>query len=410
MIPEGWSIARIEDLGEVQAGRQRAPQYSTGHLRPYLRVANVFDGFIDTTDVLQMAFSDKEFERYRLSPGDILLNEGQSLELVGRSAIYEGQPAECCFQNTLIRFRAGEGVDSVFAHILFQQMQYKGIFAQTALQTTSVAHLGVSRFASLSVLMPQAEEQRKIANVLSVWTKGISLTKRLIDCKRVFRRALMRKLLVGDDGNPFYRRGWTSHALGDLFTERNESQRPDLPLLSITADRGVVPRASIDRRDSSSEDKRPYKRIAPGDIGYNTMRMWQGVSALSALEGIVSPAYTVCIPGNLIDGHFASYLFKLPHTIDLFYRYSQGLVDDTLSLKFTNFSKIRVSIPPIETQKHIATVLSLVDREIQLLRNFGQQLDFQKRQLMEKLLSGEIRVDSKIISHSLPNGIQQNTM
>jgi type I restriction enzyme S subunit len=70
---------------------------------PYLRVANVFDGWISTEDVLQMRFTDTEFQRYHLKTGDILLNEGQSLELVGRSAIYGGAPPKCCFQNTLVR-------------------------------------------------------------------------------------------------------------------------------------------------------------------------------------------------------------------------------------------------------------------------------------------------------------------
>ena len=51
-------------------------------MRPYLRVANVFEDRIDTSDVMQMHFSDEEFERYRLAPGDILLNEGQSPEFL----------------------------------------------------------------------------------------------------------------------------------------------------------------------------------------------------------------------------------------------------------------------------------------------------------------------------------------
>jgi type I restriction enzyme S subunit len=187
---------------------------------------------------------------------------------------------------------------------------------------------------------------------------------------------------------------WLTYKLGDLFTERTEVNRTDLPLLSITGQSGVVPRNIDENFNAPSEDKSKYLRIAPGDIGYNTMRMWQGVSGLAKLEGIVSPAYTVCIPGDKIDGLFASYLFKYPPIVHLFRRYSQGLVDDTLALKFPNFAQIQVTIPEVPEQRLIASVLATCDREIELLQNHVYALKEQKRGLMQKLLTGEIRVNS----------------
>ena len=99
-------------LGEVLLGRQRAPQHEDGpSMRPYLRAANVFDGYIDTADVKSMNFSSSEYQRYSLQAGDILLNEGQSRELVGRSAIFQGEVPGACFQNDVpplsvaVRFR-----------------------------------------------------------------------------------------------------------------------------------------------------------------------------------------------------------------------------------------------------------------------------------------------------------------
>jgi type I restriction enzyme S subunit len=180
--------------------------------------------------------------------------------------------------------------------------------------------------------------------------------------------------------------------LGDVLSERIEVGRSDLPLLAITAERGVIPREEVDRKDTSPDDKRLYKRIAPGDIGYNTMRMWQGVCALSHLEGIVSPAYTVCVPGSEIVGEFASYLLKLPSVVNLFRRHSQGLVDDTLSLKYNNFARITVTIPGVDEQGAIARVLRTADREIGLLEKLLDAYRRQKRGLMQKLLTGQIRL------------------
>jgi len=123
------------------------------------------------------------------------------------------------------------------------------------------------------------------------------------------------------------------------------------------------------------------------------MRMWQGRSAYSNLHGIVSPAYTICKPKNNVDSKFASYLFQLPRIINLFYRFSQGLVSDTWSLKFYNFSKIKISFPPISEQKKISELLSTLDSEIEKYQKKIEILKKQKKGLMQILLIGTIRVN-----------------
>lgn len=71
------------------------------------------------------------------------------------------------------------------------------------------------------------------------------------------------------------------------------------------------------------------------------MRMWQGISAYSDYEGIVSPAYTILKPSSSINAKYFAYLFKTPEIIFLFYRFSQGLVDDTRNLKYAHLFPTR---------------------------------------------------------------------
>jgi len=153
---------------------------------------------------------------------------------------------------------------------------------------------------------------------------------------------------------------------------------------------GVVPHGEANDKDSSSEDKSNYKRILPGDIGYNTMRMWQGISALSSLEGIVSPAYTVCVAGPSVDAPFASQLFKFPPIVNLFFRYSQGLTSDTWNLKFRHFAQIMVEIPSLPEQKRIAAILGTADQEIALLEKKLAALRELRKGLMQKLLASQV--------------------
>jgi type I restriction enzyme S subunit len=158
----------VSEVGEVRMGKQLSPESSreNGSHVPYLRVANVLDGWIDYSDVKSMSFDVSERKKYGLMPGDILLNEGQSLQLVGRSAIYYGGPGEYCFQNTLIRFRAGTQVLPEYAHAIFTQWLNDGTFASVAKMTTSIAHLGGDRFAKLLFPWIPVPEQRKLVEAL----------------------------------------------------------------------------------------------------------------------------------------------------------------------------------------------------------------------------------------------------
>lgn len=166
-LPDTWCWATHDQVGDVQLGRQRAPEHHTGsHMRPYLRVANVYEDRIDTSDVLQMNFTPEEFETYELHHGDILLNEGQSMELVGRPAMYRGELPGGCFQNTLVRQRAITPLLPEYALIVCLAQFRAGRFRKIASITTSIAHLGAQRFAALEFPLPPVAEQEAIIDAV----------------------------------------------------------------------------------------------------------------------------------------------------------------------------------------------------------------------------------------------------
>ncbi|MDG9924461.1 MULTISPECIES: restriction endonuclease subunit S [unclassified Pseudomonas] len=162
-LPTGWISARIGELGEVRLGRQRSPEHHRGeHLRRYLRVANVLEDRVDVSEVHEMNFTPEEYEIYALREGDILLNEGQSIELVGRPAMFRRELDGVCFQNTLIRFRAGPAIYSEFALLVFLHYLHAGKFSAVARGSTNIAHLGLDRFRSMTMSVPPLEEQERI--------------------------------------------------------------------------------------------------------------------------------------------------------------------------------------------------------------------------------------------------------
>ena len=254
--------------------------------------------------------------------------------------------------------------------------------------------LGQDRFMKSKILLPSIGEQKKIAEILSAQDKLIALKEKLIEEKKRRKKYLMQQLLTGKKRLPGFSGEWIDVKLGDVFSERVETNNQNLELLSVTGTNGVVPRSTIDIKDNSSEDKSKYLKICKGDIGYNTMRMWQGVSALSDYEGIVSPAYTILIPDEKISSEFFAYLFKMHTVIFLFYRFSQGIVDDTRSLKYYEFAKLHLTIPAgKEEQEAIAKILTVANKELDLLKRDLDQEKQKKKALMQLLLSGVVRVN-----------------
>lgn len=163
--PKGWPVVMIGEAGEVKLGRQRAPKYQSGKFtRPYVRVANVFENMIDVSDLLSMDFDERDYSNYRLSHGDILLNEGQSIELVGRPAMWRDEVEDCCFQNTLVRFRCDPAkIVPDFALAAFLRMYRDGHLSKIASKTSNVAHLGAGRFGKLPIVLPPIRLQTAFA-------------------------------------------------------------------------------------------------------------------------------------------------------------------------------------------------------------------------------------------------------
>ena len=266
-------------------------------------------------------------------------------------------------------------------------------FAQEGARNHGLLNIAVDDFFNSNIVAPSIPEQEKIAEILSAQDKLIALKEKLIEEKQRRKKTLMQQLLTGKKRLYGFGEEWVDVKLGDVFAERVETNCQDLELLSVTGTNGVVPRSTIDTKDNSSEDKSKYLKICKGDIGYNTMRMWQGVSALSDYEGIVSPAYTILIPSEKISVKYFSYLFKMHPVIFLFYRFSQGIVDDTRSLKYYEFAKLHLNVPSDkQEQEAIAEILITTDKELEILQ---KELDLEKKKkkaLMQLLLTGIVRV------------------
>lgn len=193
-----YPTVELGEVGHVQLGQQRHPKFTTGdNVRPYLRVANVLDGRIDFSDLNTMHFPKSELHKFELRDGDILLNEGQSVNLVGRSALYRGEVPGLCVQKTLLRYRCGDRLLPNFAQAVFQYWLWSGYFAEVSVQTTSMAHLTGVRFRRLPIPVPPLDEQQRLVAVVGSVEKAALLARRELDALGSLKQGLLQDLLTG---------------------------------------------------------------------------------------------------------------------------------------------------------------------------------------------------------------------
>jgi type I restriction enzyme S subunit len=191
------AMLKISEAGELKMGRQKAPKYTKGECpRPFLRVVNVGELELLLDDVEEMDFAPAELERFRLQPGDILLTEGDLVGAfnVGRPALFNGEIEDCCFQNTLIRFRPTEHLSAEYSLLILEGARLSHVFA-TAAKTTTVTHLGLGRLAEVRIPVPPLDEQRQAAGTfLGLLGARSSFRERLQDLAGV-RAHLLNEFL-----------------------------------------------------------------------------------------------------------------------------------------------------------------------------------------------------------------------
>lgn len=194
--PADWKRATVADVGTVELGRQRHPDWHVGsNMKPYLRVANVFEDRIDTSDVMEMHWPGETFERFKLHAGDILLNEGQTPDLLGRPALYRGDPAEIAFTNSLLRFKAGEDILPEFALLVFRRHMRAGRFKRESRITTNIAHLSANRFKRTEFPVPSRDDQLLIVKKAEGMLDAVGRLRAQLDAAKSRRINLRRSLL-----------------------------------------------------------------------------------------------------------------------------------------------------------------------------------------------------------------------
>jgi len=386
-LPNGWTSKSLGEIFEFKNGFN-ADKTMYGKGKKFINVMEVIKNhYLHEKDIPgQVDIPDDAFCLYSVVKGDVLFNRtSETPEEIGLTAVYlDEEPVT--FGGFVIRARpTGKILDQEFCKYCFLSSRVRKEIIKRG-QGVIRANIGQGDLSDVLLQIPSQKEQEKIAKILSTWDKAIKNIESLIANKVIVKAHFLNIIFKGN----LCLNGKTRecYTLDSLFTQRSD-RGGEGDLLSVTRDRGIIPQNESDKKDTSNSDKSKYLRIYPNDIVYNTMRMWQGVSAVSRLQGLVSPAYTVCYLKNKeFNVDYFGYFFKNKKMVHEFHRRSQGLVDDTLNLKYENFRKIKIYIHPPEQQTAIARFFSTLDMEISMLQKQLIYLKTQKQGLLQQLLNG----------------------
>ena len=222
-----------------------------------------------------------------------------------------------------------------------------------------------------TIYIPKIVEQTIISSYLEFLSKHINdTTKKIASLKQLKSACLIsmfpqqgetvpRVRFKGFDGE------WNEQKAGNIFRQFIEKNRPDLPVLSATQDRGMVTRKAIGY--DISHDKRnecTYKHILPGQFVIH-LRSFQGGFAHSDIEGIASPAYTVFEfrDKNQHNDIFWKYIFTSKSFIKQLEKITYGIRDGR-SISFDEFKDMKFIIPCVKEQHQIASYFRNLDIQI----------------------------------------------
>ncbi len=197
-----WDVIALKRIADVQTGVAKGKEYGSVPMIevPYLRVANVQDGYLDLETVATIEIPSEDLERYALRPGDVLMNEGGDFDKLGRGHIWDGQIDPCITQNHVFAVRPRK-VTSVWLNAITGSDYAQFYFMTRSKQSTNLASISSTNLMELPVLLPPNDEQNAILSFISNQTSQFdALTaeaQHAIDLLQERRTALISAAVTG---------------------------------------------------------------------------------------------------------------------------------------------------------------------------------------------------------------------
>ena len=376
VIPEDWDVVRLKDILKVSQGLQ-------------IVISNRFiEPAKDRVFYITLPYIEGKKVEYIENPKQSVLCTKEDLLVVrtgsGVGKIVTG--VEGAFHNNFFKIKGFDNLNLNFLYYFLTSSRTRYLM-KTYASNGTIPDLPHGDFYSLNCILPPLQEQQKIAQILSTWDDAISKQETFIKAKEALKKGLMQKLLSGEIRFDGFEGEWEEVKLSDIAkitmgqspsSSSYNEQNIGIPLIQGNADcknRKTLPRVCTTEKTKECfiDDIIMTVRAPVGAISksFHNACIGRGVCAIKAKKD------------NQFLYHF------LVNYEEKWEKYSQG--STFTAVNSSDIKNLKIKFPLKEEQEKVAQVLTLADKEIDLLKNELESLKEQKRGLMQRLLMGEVR-------------------
>jgi len=290
-----------------------------------------------------------------------------------------------------------EGTDICISEWFYQYFMHQNLNAYITRQGAGRYKLNKDSLERIPIPIPLVKEQKKITEILFIWDTAIDQTRRLIEAKKKRKKGFVQRFLIERKYfGGFVREKWKLMSVGKLiFPATRPVPKPSEPYLAIgirSHGKGTFHRI-IEEPDKIAMET--LYRIEPDDLILNITFAWEGAVAIANEKdrgGLVSHRFPTYKAKENADLSFLRQLILTKRFVWELGLISPGGAGRNRVLNKNDFLKIKVFVPSKVIQQKIGKMLASVDKGIELLEKKLIALENQKRGLMQKLLTGEVRV------------------
>ena len=394
-LPKGWELVQFDKVCDIRDGTHDSPKYIENGV-PFITSKHLTDNGIDFTETNYISEENHiEFsKRSKVDNGDILFG---MIGTIGKPVIVNTDFEFSIKNVALLKLSSNELLSNIYVlNLLKSNIIINQFLKLSNGGVQSFIALGMIR--KLKIPLPPIEEQKKIADILSTVDKKIAFVEENINATEELKKALMQKLLTEGIGH----------------TEFKDSELGRIP-----ESWEVVQQSEV----AIFYNGRAYKLSEWEGVGTPVIRLQNltGTGTEYYYSTLQLPEHQYCINGDLLymwsatfgpvwwKGEKAIYHYHIwkitteENKLDrnfLFYLLDQITVrmkkqshgSTMIHVTKGGMEKLKIQLPPLEEQKQIAEILSTVDKKIENLKEKKQSFEELKKGLMQKLLTGEVRV------------------
>lgn len=408
VIPDAWSVQPLGDvLIKGRLGGNYANQGTEAGI-PLMKMGNLARGCFDLSKVQFIKSSVALDPIHQLVCGDVLFNTRNTLDLVGKVAIWRDELPVAYYNSNLMRleFDPKKVCSNEYANYALNTEGAISRLRGLATGTTSVAAIYTRDLLKLKIPVPPLPEQRAIASALNDVDALQRSLERFIAKKRDLKQAVMQQLLTGQTRLPGFHCEWESKTLGDLGstfggltgkTKADFGEGSGLYVTFVNIMNNVVINCDAFERVKVSPTE-SQNRVMKGDLLFNgSSETPEEVALCSVLTEDVPNLFlnSFCFGFRLreaveADGLFLAYYLRSKSGREMMKSLAQGSTRYNLSK--LALLKSQLLLPRMPEQRAIAAVLSDMDAELASLEQRLVKTRALKQGMMQELLTGRVRL------------------